>query len=176
MENDLTRCYRGKSCFNMNDYTPATTAPNTDIKTEAIEPITEKVTIVKYFEFSKKNYSQMMQDFSQIQIKNYFSEYNLELKTHEYEDGIYFITVNSYADFILTVYPLIKEDYLYKNVIKTNNLCFINFNEYFNQLQYVPENKNVILIGLIEFKNVNYFLHYIISNYSRQKYNFQIKF
>ena len=155
LENDLTRCYRGKSCFNMNDYTPATTAPNTDIKTEAIEPITEKVTIVKYFEFSKKNYSQMMQDFSQIQIKNYFSEYNLELKTHEYEDGIYFITVNSYADFILTVYPLIKEDYLYKNVIKTNNLCFINFNEYFNQLQYVPENKNVILIGLIEFKNVN---------------------
>ena len=54
LENDLTRCYSGKSCFDMNDFTPATDAPKTDlsdIKTEAIEPISEKVTIVKYFEF-----------------------------------------------------------------------------------------------------------------------------
>ena len=170
LENDLTRCYSGKSCFDMNDFTPATDAPKTDlsdIKTEAIEPISEKVSIVKYFEFGKKNFSQMMENFSQIQIKNYLSEYNLELKTHEYEDGIYFITVNSFADFTLTVYPLIKEDYLYKNVIKTNNLCFVNFKEFFNQLQYTPQNKSVILIGLIEFKNVNYNI-YIYKTYKFQ--------
>ena len=166
LKTDLTNCIRGKSCFEMDD-TPATEEPQTTVivipttqeiketKTaEILKPISDKVTIVKYFEFRTKKFSEI-ENFTYFQIENYFSEYKIEINSHIYEDGIDFITVNTYEDFIITIYPLHKEEYLYKNVIKTNNLCFIDFNEFFSKIENVTIKNNIIIVGLIEFKNVN---------------------
>ena len=174
LENNLTTCIQGDECFNMSDFTPVTEAPaipttipkpiittiiiTEEPKKEKPEPITERATVVKYFEYINTSYSQIAGNFSSIQISRYFMELHLEKESHSdvYLEGFDFITVNKYYDFIITLYPLDKEDYLYKNVLKTNNLCFINFTEFFNEISYTKhKDDNTILIGLIEFHNDN---------------------
>ena len=80
----------------------------------------------------------------------------MELKIYKdiYTEGIDLITVNKYKDFTLTIYPLNKEEYLYENVIKSNNLSYADFKDFFNNYKYDSKSK-IILVGLIEFKNVN---------------------
>lgn len=131
MESNFTTCIRGKTCFDIDNLTPVTEAPlativitidlkteliteaKTEVKTEEkIELLSERATIEKHFEFSKQNFAQI-EKFSDL-IEKYFYENKKELKSHVYEGGIIFITANKYGDFILTVYPIHKEDYLYR--------------------------------------------------------------
>ena len=175
-KNNSTTCYSDDiipNCFEVNDYTPVTDSPITYIPTTIIITTTEmikeystnkyeeppiqisgKVTIVKNYEFREIKYSS--ENFTLNQMAKYITELNLELKSHEYIDGIDFITVNRYEDFILTIYPLHMEEYIYYNLIKTNNLSFINFNEFFKGIHYNKQNTdNIIIVCLIEFKNIN---------------------
>ena len=162
-KHNSTTCYSEETnpiCFDVDDPTPVTDKPTIVLTTQELvittyikeqpEQITGNVTIVKNFEFNEGFNSS--ENFINNQMYKYIKELNLELNSHEYLNGIDFITVNHYADFILIIYPLYKEDYLYKNVLKTNNYCFANFNEFFKEAQYIKQkNTNIILIGLIEF-------------------------
>ena len=164
---NLTTCYSEKNdttCFNVSDPTPApTTILTTEILTTIIEeeeeeekpePIKGRAIIVKKFEFNDTYFS--LKNFSGNQIDKYINELKIELISHEYLSGIDFITINNYEDFNITIYPLNKEEYLYKNVLKVNNLCFINFTKFFNEKNFTKENdKNIIMVGLIEFMNNN---------------------
>jgi hypothetical protein len=58
---------------------------------------------------------------------------------------------------------------LYKNVLKTNNLGFVNFSEMFNEISYQKPNESIILVGLIEFQNINIPINSI--NYFFYEYN-----
>ena len=194
--NDTTSiCERGKDCLNMSDFSVVTEAPIIttilDVETTNIiitttynditpyttyvkepEPILERTTIVKYFEF-KKNFTQI-EKFVEYLVEKYIDELVLELDTHTYLGGIDFITVNDYEDFFVTVYPLHKEDYLYKYVLKTNNLGYVNFNNFFEETTYIKQNSSIILVGLIEFKNINIpvnSINYFFFQYEEDKDN-----
>ena len=136
-------CRSGISCFDIDDTSAVTPDSNVQIA---------KATIVKYFEYTLK-YQGNSNNSSKQFITTYFDEYDKEVGY--YEDGMDFITVSTYADFKITIYPLNKEEYLYKNVIKTNNLCFANFTEFFREIHYSPKDKHIILVALLEFQNIN---------------------
>ena len=147
---DSTTCHNKlDECFDMDDTTQITDPT----EVEKFKPQPEKNTFVKYFNF-KTNYSEF-DNFSEEQIEIYISELNLELNSYEYKNIIDLITVNTYEDFIITIYPLRQEEYLYSNVIKLNNLCFTNFREIIDEKKYQKQNDSIILIALIEFKNIN---------------------
>ena len=178
---DLTTCYSDESdqvCFNVSDPTPTPPPPTTiiiDEPTHEIQPgkLIGKPIIVKKFEFSETSFS--LEDFPSSQIDFYISELNLELKSNNYENGIHFITINIYNDFNLIIYPLIQEDYVYNNIIKTNNLSFINFSKYFKEINYTSQDKT--LVGLIEFTNINIpvnSLNYFFFEYNEQSHKFNI--
>jgi hypothetical protein len=141
---------------------------------EKFKPQPEKNTFVKYFNF-KTNYSEF-DNFSEEQIEIYISELNLELNSYEYKNIIDLITVNTYEDFIITIYPLRQEEYLYSNVIKLNNLCFTNFREIIDEKKYQKQNDSIILIALIEFKNINIpinSINYFFFEYTGEENNNQ---
>ena len=127
-----------------------------------------RVKFIKIYNFENLNYSEVNNNFIVNQTNRYNNELNKELETHigEYLDGIDFITLSRYKDFIITFYPLQAENYVYYNLLELNNLCFINFTKFFNDINYIIYNENyIILIGLIEHKNenlpinsINYFL------------------
>ena len=157
LKSNLTTCFSNGECFNMSD-----TSLITQIPEEKPDQIDNKVTMVKYFEFNNIKYSDISSNFSSNQSKRYRLELQLESETYKdiYINGIYLITINIYEDFTLTIYPLVKEKYLYENIIKTNKLGFVHFSEYWNE---------DILIGLIEFHNINYPINTI--NYFFYYYN-----
>ena len=131
------------------------------------EIIYDRVIAIKNYNFGKINNSQIENNFSEIQITNYFNKLNSELNSFEYLGGIDFITVNRYENFTLIIYPLSTEEYLYNNILKTNNFCFINFTEFFDKINLYEQNK--IIVGLIEFKNENMPINSI--NYFFYEYN-----
>ena len=146
---EKSTCESENPCVNMSDYS------ETPLITDELDNdrISNRTTIVKYFEFNV-GFSEI-KNFTNLQINKYLSELKKELDTHDYQNGIDLITVNKYKDFKIVLYPLDKEDYLYKNVIKSNNLGFFTFYEIFKDRQIVEDIKN-ITVGLIEFIYNNY--------------------
>ena len=176
-ESNLTSCYintpndtdADSYCFNVSDPSPPPTVIlTTEFITTYIEeeeeeeplPSPTKITIVKYFEYNDTFNSG---NFTRNQIRIYKEELKSELDSNKnkYEiNDIDFITLNNYIDFNLTIYPLCKEDYVYKKLLKTNNLCFINFTQFFTKIH---QNCSNIIIALIEFPYVKGPLN--IANY-----------
>ena len=155
-------CQGGNTCVNMSDYSE-TVKPSDEIDNDEI---TERTTVVKYFDF-KVSFSEI-KSFTEVQINIYVSELNKELETHKYKNGISLITINRYEDFKLALYPLYLEDYFHQNVIKTNNLGFINFYETLKG-RYTPQNEENLIAGLIEFIDINFPINSI--NYFFFEYN-----
>ena len=162
---DNIYCYPPSTgCVNLDIYVPpeidtTETDKETDwlISSDNIE-IKNKVKFIKMFNFENIEYSNISNNFIVNQTNRYINELDKELEIHkgEYLNGIDFITLSIYKDFSITFYPIDSENYVYKNLLEINNLCFINFTKYFKEINYKITNKNyTILISLIEHKNIN---------------------
>ena len=144
-------CQGEKTCINVSD------TSETPLETDELDHdvISERTTIVKYFDF-KVSFADI-NDFIQVQMNIYISELIKELNTHEYQKGINLITINIYEDFKITLYPLYIEDYFHENVSKSNNLGFFHFYEEFKKkYSYSSEEIKNIIVGLVEFIDVKY--------------------
>ena len=168
---EKSTCQGENTCINMSDFSEA------PLITDELDndEISERTTIVKYFQF-KVSFSEI-KNFTQIQINIYISELKKELETHNYKNGIDLITINIYEDFKIILYPLYKEDYLEQNVIKINNIGFLNFYESFKK-RYTAENFENVIVGLIEFidikfpiNSINYFFFEYFDRFN--DYEFQ---
>ena len=174
LKNNSTTCYSPINCFEMNDTTKVIPSK------EDIPGTIEEATVVKYYEFSSINIPDIfygLKNISEDLIKYYLSEYEKESNSNSNKNNLYFITVNTFSDFIVTIYPLNKEEYLYKNVIKQNKLIFVKLEEYLTKSQKIIENKNQIGIGLIEFKNNNIpinSINYFFFEYEKNNFSYNI--
>ena len=172
--NNEKECIRSLECFNMDDYTKI--EDNSELDPDSVlNKIDKRVKLIKYFEFENIKFSDFGKNFIQSLMEKYKIDYTKEINEHkgEYLGGIDFITSTNYNDSIVTIYPLQVEDYVYKNVFEMNNLCSVNFTNFFKQINYKVGEKNYIIIGLIEHKNenipinfINYFFFIYNDNYN----------
>ena len=183
LKNSEKECLRPLKCFDMNDYTKVEDTSegsnDEDIKTnhaqsqieENIEKIYKRVKLIKFYEFENIDFAYFSDNFIRNLTQKYLIDLNKELEQHknEYLGGIDFITSTQYKDFILTIYPLQSEDYVYKNLFDLNNLCYVNFTKLFRNINYNVGENSYLMIGLIEHKNINIPLNTI--NYFFFEYN-----
>ena len=190
LKNNGKTCSRRQECFDMNDYTKIEDTTNDTynfdeetLSTEntndspfiIINKIYKRVKLIKFYEFENLNFSYFGQNFIKNQTEKYRIDLKKELNEHkdEYLGGIDFITSTKYEDFNITIYPLQVEDYVYSNVFDTNNLCSVNFKDFFQNINYTVEQGSFIMVGLIEHKNeniplntINYFFFIYNENYN----------
>ena len=156
---DNVQCFPpSEGCVDLDNYTPVEIDTSKwELSSDKIE-IKNKVKFIKIFNFENLEVSNTIDNFIVNQTNRYINELNKELEAHkgEYLDGIDFITLSRYNDFIITFYPIGAEDYVFNNLFEINHLCFINFTKFFEDINYLIKNDNyTILIGLIEHKNIN---------------------
>ena len=141
---------------------PETTLPITHLPTEILkstEPpgtpmiIEDRVRLIKNLE-KNKFYSEIKENFKNIQLNDYIKELKQELSIGDYINGIDFITFFNYKDFNITIYPLKAEQYAKDNLFDVKNLIYINFTKLFMNYEIKEENYQ-ILIALIERNNIN---------------------
>ena len=179
LKNNDDVCFRPLQCFDMSDYTKVEET-NDEIKDNDanINVVNKRVKLIKYYEYEKIKFSDFGTNFMRNQTAKYKIDLQKEINEHkdEYIKGIDFITSTKFQDFIITIYPLQVEDYVYRNVFEINNLCSINFTKYFQSINYKVDSDNILLIGLIEHKNVsfpinivNYF--FVIQNEKENIFN-----
>ena len=154
--------------------TEAPTEAKTEAPTEPPKKIENRVRFIKTFEIDKQ-YSELKNNFKEIQFKNYKEELQKELYFGIYVNGIDFITFSKYRDFNITIYPLEAEQYVKDNLFDINNLISINFTKFFEN--YEKDEDYQILVALIEHKNdnlpinsMNYF--FILFNENNKDYKF----
>lgn len=186
---DSTSCKRPTQCFNMEDFTPGST-----VVTPTSKPVTpststdinvKRMKVIKYYDYENVQYQDVMSDFINNQTIKYQKDLEKEINQNkdQYSGGIDFISSSNYHDFTFTIYPLEVEDYVYNNVFKINNLCFANFTELLEKIDFNIEDKNTfILVGLIEHKNkniplnpINYFFYLYNREYNQPIYEIEIK-
>ena len=157
--------YNGK-CIDMDDYTPLTDEEITG----DIDKITEKVNIIKYFNYNNVEFSSIT-NFKINLVNRYITELKKELESNaeRYLAGINFITISKYKDFTLTMFPLESEEIIYINVFESNILNFANFTQFFKKLHYQIPDNHIILVCLIERKNEDIPIN--IANYFFYLYN-----
>ena len=157
LNNDNTQCFPPlEGCVNLDTYFPVENSDESIYNDPS--KVNTRVKVIKFFEFENFAYSDVSKDFILNQTNRYTNELNKELESHkgEYLKGIDFITLSKYKDFTITFYPLIAEEYVYNNLFEINNLCFVNFTQLFQTINYHISNDNyIILVALIEHKNEN---------------------
>ena len=90
--------------------------------------------------------------------------------------GIYLVLTINYIDFIINIYPLDKEDFVYSNILLSNNLGFINFREVFPSLEYeLNQYTIVILLERICPNSAINELNYYFVLYEDNSYTFEMK-
>ena len=156
LKNDNNKCYPdGDNChFIPRTTIPESTAiPPSQPPIDPLEPIEERVRFIKNFEM-ENYYSQIKNNFENIQLEFYEKEFGKELSLGNYTKGIDFITFTKYKDFSIIIYPLETEQYVKEDLIDLKSLCYVNFTKYFQNYK-MEEEKSYILIALIEHKNDN---------------------
>jgi len=148
---DEKQCYPPfTGCVNLTEYNPSQGDPTIEQSN-----VTKRVRLIKSYEYIHE-YDEVINNFVLNQSLKYNEELNNELRHNSYLNGLDFITFSKYKDFILTIYPLNAEDYVINNLLKSNNLSFVNFTKFFNGINYQYNKENeTILIGLIEYINAN---------------------
>ena len=148
---DESYCYPPfTGCVNIAEYNPT---QNSNSNSNSID---KRVKLIKTYEYDISFND--IKDFILNQTLKYYEDLNKELSAHpgEYLDGIDFITSTVYKDFIITIYPLLAEDYVYNNLFDKNKYNFINFTQFFKNMNYQLTNEDyAIIIALIQYKNVN---------------------
>ena len=157
LNNDNIQCFPPlEGCVNLDTYFPEENSDESIYNDPS--KINTRVKLIKYFEFENFAYSDVSKDFILNQTNRYTNELNKELESHkgEYLKGIDFITLSKYKDFTITFYPLNAEEYVFNNLFEINNLCFVNFTQLFQTINYQISNDNyIILVALIEHINEN---------------------
>ena len=173
---DETYCYPPfTGCVNIAEYNPSQNGNSDSNK------IDKRVKLIKKYEFDI-SYNEI-KDFISNQTLKYYEDLNKEISAHsgEYVNGIDFITSTTYKDFIIIIYPLLAEEYVYDNLFDINIYNFVNFTQLFKNINYQLSNEDqIILIALIQYKNismpinlVNYFI--FIYDEKNNKLSHQIK-
>ena len=148
---DESYCYPPfTGCVNITEYNPS---QNTNGNSNKID---KRVKLIKKYEFDI-SYNDI-RDFILNQTLKYNEDLNKEVSAHagEYLNGIDFITCTTYKDFIITIYPLLAEEYVYENLFDINVYNFANFTQLFKKINYQLTNEDqIIVIALIQYKNIS---------------------
>ena len=162
-----TSCFSNSICFDMNDYTKIEDI----IDDNDLDKAKRSIKLIKFYEYQNKTFSQLSQGFAINQINKYNIDLRYEINeiNEKYLERIDFITSSKYKDFTITIYPLDLEDYIYTNIFEINNLCSVNFTKFFEKINYVNRDNDIIYIALIEHQNQNIPINSI--NYFFCKFN-----
>ena len=117
---------------------------------EKEQDILNRVIVYKIFK-EERNYSKIDEFNFTIIEEEYFELLGKESENYKSEN-IYLITSRTYKNFIITIYPLdIEQIFVFDKIIIPNNLGYINFTNFFNNLiDYERFNFKIILVVLIE--------------------------
>ena len=164
---DENYCYPPfTGCVNIAEYNPSQNDNSNNNK------IDKRVKLIKKYEYDI-SYNDI-KDFILNQTLKYNEDLNKELNAHEgeYLNGIDFITSTTYKDFIITIYPLQAEEYVYNNLLETNIYNYANFTKVFKNINYQLANEDLlILIALIQYININFpinLINYFIIIYDEK--------
>ena len=177
INNEKQTCERIGEC-NINIFTDLFEPNLTDLQeTEIIQEEHKKVdfnkTNIIIKNINKENYFLSWTDLNMSLINDYINIYENESEKNDDNILIYLITSIIYNNFIITIYPLDIEEYVYYNHLINKNLGFINFTKFFSNNTEYKRNKNntyYILIMLIENISKNTSIHDL--NYFFYSFNF----
>ena len=110
-------------------------------------------------------------------LKQYISLYKKESEANYFNNtGIYLVSTIRYSNYVINIYPLDIENFVYENIIVPNNLGFINFTEFFPTFkEYEVIQDKFIIIILLENKNDNSSindLNYYFVNFDEENSEF----
>ena len=142
--------------------------PTTIIDTSTITPddwrtdIYKRIKIIKMFTNENKDYETVLKNFDNTLIDEYNTILKNELINYDENTKLYLITNTKYKNFTITIYPLDVEDFSYEQIFITNNLGFANFTKlYKNFIEYEANNKNVLLVCIMEYYKSNSSINYL---------------
>ena len=141
--------------------------PDSSSIDEKIKEISSRIKTIKMFSEDKK-YLEVINNFNENLIEG---EYIVVLKKELEQNpnnNIYLITSRNYINFTITIYPLDIEDFVYEQVLLTNNLLSANFTKlYENFIEYEVNTGELLLVCLLQYYTtnspINYVYYYLYS-------------
>ena len=123
--------------------------------------ISKRIKIIKMFSYENKGFKEVINNFDETLIKQYLEVLKIELSNNP-NSKIYLITNSKYMNFTITIYPLDIEDFVYEQILLTNDLIFSNFTKlYVNFIEYEVSLSKLLLVCLMQYYTTNSPLNYV---------------
>ena len=132
--------------------------PDDDDAEQRKDEINKRIKIIKMFKDEDATHPEVISNFDDNNIlEDYIKVLNNEkLNYGGSSEKLYLITYTNYLNFTISIYPLDVEDFVYEQILSTNNLGFVNMTKMFPEfIKYEATVGDLLLVCLMEYHNHN---------------------